>query len=74
MTAMSNVTVVLTSQEWLVLLGAVGAILASMANDVPPGQPAPPEMLEMEALQAKLMLEMEALQAKLMALAPSPRQ
>jgi len=52
---MTYIDIVLTSQELSIVLGAVGAILASMANDVPPSQPAPPEMLEMEALQAKLM-------------------
>ena len=48
-------TVELTKDEMSILLGAVGAILASMSSDVPPGQPTPPEMLEMQALQAKLM-------------------
>lgn len=54
-TKMANIAVTLTEQEWSITLGAVGAILASMANDVPPGQPTPPEMIEMEALQSKLM-------------------
>lgn len=48
-------TIDLTKDEVSVLLSAVGALLAVMATDVPSGQPAPPQMLEMEALQAKLM-------------------
>lgn len=49
------IAVTLTDQEMSLILSAVGAILASMSLDVPPGQPAPPEMLMMEALQTKLM-------------------
>lgn len=37
------------------LLSAVSAVLATMSLDVPPGQPTPPEMKMVEALQAKLM-------------------
>ena len=49
------ITVEFTEQELSFLTSAVGAILAAAATDVPPGQPTPPEMLEMEALQTKLM-------------------
>jgi hypothetical protein len=52
---MPNVTIVLTSQEFQVLLGTVGAMLNVMGLNVPPGQPATPQMVELEALQAKLM-------------------
>jgi hypothetical protein len=52
---MADSNIVLTSRELSLVLIAVRAILASMATDVPPGQPAPPEMLMMETLQAKLM-------------------
>ena len=52
---MADTTVVLTSDEMSIVLSAIGAILASMARDVPPGQPTPPQMLEVGALQAKLM-------------------
>ncbi len=48
-------TVNLTEQELSVMLSAVGALLATMSLDVPPGQPTPPEMVAMEALQTKLM-------------------
>ena len=52
---MPDVTVTLTGDEFSLVLSAVGAILATMPRDVPPGQPTPPQMLMMEALQAKLM-------------------
>lgn len=54
---MADVTVTLTEPEFSLVLSAVGAILATMSPDVPPGQPAPPEMLMMEALQTKLMAQ-----------------
>jgi hypothetical protein len=47
--------ITLTDEELSVLTSAVGAMLATMALDVPPGQPTPQAMRDMEALQAKLM-------------------
>lgn len=49
------ISIELTKDEMSLVLSAVGAILASMSLDIPPGQPTPPEVLMMEALQAKLM-------------------
>lgn len=48
----------LTSDEISIALSAIGTVLAFMATGVQAGQPASPEMLAMEALQAKLMKEL----------------
>jgi len=45
----------LTDSELSLLISTIGAMLASMSLDVPPGQPTPQAMLDVEALQAKLM-------------------
>lgn len=50
-------TIDLTDDEYSLLVSAVGALLATMSLDVPPGQPTPPQMAMVEALQAKLMSE-----------------
>jgi hypothetical protein len=51
-----GITVTLTKDEFSLVLSAVGAILAAEAQaDIVPGQPAPPQILMMEALQEKLM-------------------
>ncbi len=52
---MENEKLRFTDQELSIMLSAVGALLATMSLDVPPGQPTPPEMKMVEALQAKLM-------------------
>ena len=52
---MADVTVTFSDAEMSIMLSCVGALLASMATDVPSGQPAPPQMIDMLALQAKLM-------------------
>ena len=52
---MTTYNIELSDQELSTLIGAVGAMLNVMGLNVPPGSPAPPEMLELEALQTKLM-------------------
>jgi hypothetical protein len=49
------INISLTEEEYSILCSAVGAMLDAMAQDVPPGQPVPQAMLDMEALQSKLM-------------------
>lgn len=48
-------TLELTNTELSLLLMTIGALLAELATEVPPGQLTSPEMLVVEALQDKLM-------------------
>ena len=44
----------LNREDVVTALGALGIALNVVANGIPPGNPAPPEMTSMEALQDKL--------------------
>lgn len=55
MKTMGLINIALTKDELSIIISTVGATLATFAGSADPGQPATPLMLQLEALQAKLM-------------------
>jgi len=55
---MAEPTIELTKDEANTVLAAVGIVLNMLAVSITPGQPASPQMLALEAVQAKLMREL----------------
>jgi hypothetical protein len=49
------ITLEMTENEATAVLGAIGIALNMLAQSVPAGQPASPEMLVLEAVQAEVM-------------------